>query len=74
MKSVCTPVTFRAWPRVEAASSPAGTLLSLGYLQSKNDYSLFTKKKCDHLTTVAISVDDLLVTGLDQGEISFLKQ
>ena len=33
-----------------------------GYLQSKNDYSLFLKPTGNHLTIVAVYVDNILVT------------
>jgi len=44
-----------------------------GYIQSKNDYSLFLKKADGHLTAVAVYVDDLLVTGSNPTTVEQLK-
>jgi len=49
------------------------TLLSLGYIQLKNDYSLFLNKTSTHITIIAIYVDDILITGLDYQEIQHVK-
>ena len=48
-------------------------MASLGYQQSKNDYSLFLNKSSTHITLVAIYVDDILITGSDQAEITHVK-
>lgn len=48
-------------------------LQSRGYSQSKNDYSLFTKKRSGFITILAVYVDDLLITGSDFSEIEKLK-
>ncbi|CAO2834550.1 unnamed protein product [Amaranthus hypochondriacus] len=48
-------------------------LVHLGFKQSKQDYSLFTKSSNDLLTIVAIYVDDILVTGNDISSITNLK-
>ena len=45
-----------------------------GYVQFKNDYSLFLKHSGSHLTVVAIYVDDILVTGSNLADILLLKQ
>lgn len=45
-----------------------------GFIQSKNDYSLFLKKTSQHLTIVAVYVDDMLVTGSDPLDIVNLKK
>ncbi|GJT01739.1 retrovirus-related pol polyprotein from transposon TNT 1-94 [Tanacetum coccineum] len=37
-------------------------LLSLGYVQSKNDYSLLVKTKDEEFTVVLVYVDDMLIT------------
>ena len=37
------------------------TLMTFGYIQSKADYSLFTKTDQTHITLVLIYVDDLLI-------------
>ena len=50
------------------------SLVSLGYIQSLNDYSLTFKKLADSIVFVAIYVDDVLVIGNDEIEISFLKE
>jgi len=46
-----------------------GTLLSLGYSQSKGDYSLFLNKTSTKITIIAMYVDDILITGSDYKEI-----
>lgn len=48
-------------------------LQSLGYTQSKNDYSLFIKRVGTHITIAAVYVDDIILTGTDQLEILALK-
>ena len=45
-----------------------------GYMQSKNDYSLFLKHTGSHTTVVAIYVDDILVMGSNIDDITTLKQ
>jgi len=50
------------------------TLISLGYIQSKNDYSLFLNKTSTHITILAVYVDDILLTGSDYIEIQHVKQ
>ena len=51
-----------------------GELKSLGFVQSKNDYSLFTKITSHHTTLIVVYVDEILITGNDDHEITFLKQ
>ena len=48
------------------------TLLSLGFIQSKNDYSLFLNKTSTNITILAVYVDDILLTGFDPKEYSML--
>ena len=50
------------------------TLLSLGYIQSKNDYSLFLNKNSTHTTLLAVYVGDILLTGSHYEEIQHVKQ
>jgi len=45
------------------------TILSLGYTQSKNDYSLFLNKTSTLITVLAVYVDDILIIGSDYQEI-----
>ena len=47
---------------------------SLGYVQSKNDYSLFLKKQNLKIIIVAVYVDDIIITGDNDEEIHFLKR
>jgi len=49
------------------------TLLSLGFVQSKNDYSLFLNKTSTNITILAVYVDDILITGSDCKEIQHVK-
>ena len=48
-------------------------LLSLGYIQSKHDYSLFVKNHNGQFTAALVYVDDMLITGNCSDEIKFLK-
>nr|GEW51275.1 hypothetical protein [Tanacetum cinerariifolium] len=48
--------------------------ISLGYVQSKHDYSLFVKNANGKFTAVLVYVDDMLITSDCQQEILFLKQ
>jgi hypothetical protein len=45
-----------------------------GFVQSKADYSLFTRRKGKSFTALLIYVDDILITGNDVNAISTLKQ
>lgn len=47
---------------------------SAGYVQSKADYSLFTKKQGKSFTALLIYVDDILITGNDSASIVALKK
>ncbi|GJV04358.1 hypothetical protein Tco_1337927 [Tanacetum coccineum] len=49
-------------------------LISLGYVQSKHDYSFFVKNTNGKFTAVLVYVDDMLITGDCQQEVLFLKQ
>ena len=50
------------------------TLISLGYAQSKNDYSLFLNNSSKKLTIRTVYVDDILIIGSDFEEIQHVKQ
>ncbi|XP_021734172.1 uncharacterized protein LOC110700899 [Chenopodium quinoa] len=45
----------------------------MGYVQSKNDYSLFLKDSQASKTIIAVYVDDILITGPDDTEIQTVK-
>ncbi|CAJ2665920.1 unnamed protein product [Trifolium pratense] len=49
------------------------TLISSGYIQSKSDYSLFTKQSHAGFTVILVYVDDLVLGGTDMDEITTLK-
>ena len=49
------------------------TLLSLGYIQSKSDYSLFVKSDSAHITILLVYVDDIVLAGDDIQEIQTVK-
>ena len=51
----------------------SSALRDKGYQHSKNDYSLFYKTMGNSVTYVAIYVDDIMVTGNQEEEISQLK-
>jgi hypothetical protein len=49
------------------------TLISSGYVQSKSDYSLFTKQASSGFTVILVYVDDLVLGGTDPAEIQKIK-
>ncbi|PNX71839.1 putative copia-type protein [Trifolium pratense] len=49
------------------------TLTSSGYIQSKSDYSLFTKQRSSGFTVILVYVDDLVLGGTDIDEITHIK-
>ena len=49
------------------------TLVSLGYQQSKNDYSLFINKCSTSITIIIVYVDDILIIGSGKVEIDHVK-
>ncbi|WVZ14153.1 hypothetical protein V8G54_011719 [Vigna mungo] len=51
----------------------ATTLLSLGYIQSKSDYSLFVKIDSAHITILLVYVDDIVLACDDIQEIQIVK-
>jgi len=54
-------------------SKLSSTLISLGYQQSKNDYSLFINRNSTSITVVAFYVDDILIIGSSKVEIDHVK-
>nr|GEY95952.1 cysteine-rich RLK (receptor-like protein kinase) 8 [Tanacetum cinerariifolium] len=50
----------------------SSALLDFRYTQSKTDYSLFVKQHNVSFTVVLVYVDDLLITGNDEGQINSL--
>ena len=51
----------------------SSALQSFGFVQSKADYSLFTKKDSVSFTAILVYVDDLMITGTHSSEIQLLK-
>ena len=51
----------------------SSVLLKRGYVHSENDYSLFCRKDADSVVFLAVYVDDILLTGNDEAEISSFK-
>ena len=51
----------------------SGTLLQLGFTQSKADYSLFTRRQGDVFMMLLVYVDDVLVACNDKVEIDGFK-
>ncbi|XP_040942307.1 uncharacterized mitochondrial protein AtMg00810-like [Gossypium hirsutum] len=49
-------------------------LISLGYIQSTTDHSMFTKKHSEDFTVLLIYVDDIILTGTSSPEIMKVKQ
>jgi len=49
------------------------TLSSIGFIHSKNDYSLFNKLQPQSIVILVVYVDDIVITGNDSIEISKLK-
>jgi len=49
-------------------------LVSFGFVQSKAEYSLFTKTVQDKFTAILVYVDDMMIAGNDKQEIIKLKQ
>ncbi|XP_038698058.1 uncharacterized mitochondrial protein AtMg00810-like [Tripterygium wilfordii] len=48
-------------------------ILATGFIQSKNDYSLFTRKDANSFTALLIYVDDILLTGNNIEAINSIK-
>nr|GEY29421.1 retrovirus-related Pol polyprotein from transposon TNT 1-94 [Tanacetum cinerariifolium] len=48
-------------------------LVTLGFIQSKHDYSLFVKAQCDFFTVALVYVDDILITGSSNKDITETK-
>lgn len=49
-------------------------LVSLGFIQSKQDYFLFTRSHHDEFLVVLVYVDDMLVTGTSLSQIQDVKK
>lgn len=49
-------------------------LTGLGFIQSKQDYSLFTRTLPDEFLAILVYVDDMVVTGTNMTQINEIKQ
>lgn len=49
-------------------------LISLGFTQSKQDYSLFTRDLHGEFVIILVYVDDMVLTGTSQSQIDIVKQ
>uniref|UniRef100_A0A8R7V940 Integrase catalytic domain-containing protein n=1 Tax=Triticum urartu TaxID=4572 RepID=A0A8R7V940_TRIUA len=49
-------------------------ICSMGYRQSNADHTLFFKCQCDYITILLVYVDDIVITGNNEVEISQLKK
>ncbi|KAI3520152.1 hypothetical protein L1887_09385 [Cichorium endivia] len=49
------------------------SLLEFGFVQSKNDYSLYVKQKGDTFIVLLVYVDDIVLTGNNEDEIESVK-
>ena len=48
-------------------------MISMEYQQTNADHTVFFRQNGDHITMLAVYVDDMIITGDDQGEIGQLK-
>lgn len=51
----------------------SAALLNHGFLQSKSDYSLFTRRKGTTIVALLVYVDDIVIASNDMAEIDALK-
>ncbi|KAK1420482.1 hypothetical protein QVD17_22111 [Tagetes erecta] len=49
------------------------TLIDIGFVQSKSDYSLYVKTHGDNISILLVYVDDIILTGNNQSEIQNIK-
>lgn len=52
----------------------SSALLSHGFVQSKSDYSLFTRGSADSFVALLVYVDEILLTGPSETHITSVKQ
>ena len=48
-------------------------MVGMGYQQTNADHTVFFRQHKDHTTLLAVYVDDIIITGNDEGEIAQLK-
>jgi Reverse transcriptase (RNA-dependent DNA polymerase) len=48
-------------------------MISMGYQQINADHTIFSRQHSGHITTLAIYVDDMIITDDDEREIAQLK-
>jgi Reverse transcriptase (RNA-dependent DNA polymerase) len=48
-------------------------MISLGYQQINADHTIFSRQHDGHITVLTVYVDDMIITGDDEGGIAQLK-
>jgi Reverse transcriptase (RNA-dependent DNA polymerase) len=49
-------------------------MVGMGYQQTNTDHTVFFKRHEAHITVLAVYVDDMIISGNDEGEIALLKR
>jgi hypothetical protein len=49
-------------------------MVGMGYRQTNADHTVFFRRHGAHITVLAVYVDDMIISGNDEGEIVLLKK